>query len=178
MKRGKGLIIVNTGGGKGKTTAALGILLRASGYNLNGVMIQFIKGSWDYGEKRSFKRLYPNFKLKTLGLGFVGIIDDKLDIEEHKIAAKKAVEIAKKEVSNKKNDIVVLDEINYALKGNLIKLKDVIDIIKSKREDIDLILTGNFAHKKIIEYADTVTEMKEIKHAFTNGKKAKIGIDY
>ena len=178
MKRGKGLIIVNTGGGKGKTTAALGILLRASGYNLNGVMIQFIKGSQDYGEKRSFKRLYPNFKLKTLGLGFVGIIDDKLDIKEHKIAAKKAVEIAKKEVSNKKNDIVVLDEINYALKGNLIKLKDVIDIIKSKREDLDLILTGNFAHKKIIEYADTVTEMKEIKHAFTSGKKAKIGIDY
>lgn len=178
MKRGNGLIIVHTGNGKGKTTAALGILLRACGYDLKGVMVQFIKGSWNYGEKTSFKRLHPNFKLITAGLGFVGIIDDKLPIDDHKKAAKKAIDIAKKEVTNKKNDIVVLDEINYALKGKLITLKDIIEIIDLKHNDLDLILTGNFAHKKIIEIADTVTEMKEIKHAFKKGKLAKIGIDY
>ena len=178
MKRGKGLIIVNTGGGKGKTTAALGILLRAYGYDLHGVMIQFIKGSWNYGEKKGFKRLSPNFRLITAGKGFVGIIDDTLEREEHVKASKKAIAIALKEVKNEKNDIVVLDEINYALKGKLITLQDIINIIENKHPSIDLVLTGNFAHKKIIEMADTVTEMKEIKHAFSRGKLAKIGIDY
>ncbi len=178
MKRGDGLIIVNTGGGKGKTTAALGIALRACGYGLHGVMIQFIKGSWFYGEKKSFKRLYPNFKLITLGKGFVGIIDDKLTFSEHKKAAQEALEIAKKEVQKEENDIVILDEINYAAKGKLIKVSDIIDIIKLKRKEMDLVLTGNYANKKIIDLADTVTEMKEIKHAFSKGKLAKIGIDF
>ncbi len=178
LNKEDGLIVVNTGGGKGKTTAALGILLRACGYNLHGVMIQFIKGSWFYGEKESFERLAPNFELLSLGKGFVGIIDDKLPFEDHKNAAKKAVERAKIEVTNNKNDIVVLDEINYAVKGKLIRVKDVIDIIKIKNKNLDLILTGNYADSKIIALADTVTEMKEIKHAFSSGKLAKKGIDY
>ncbi|MHB8443257.1 MAG: cob(I)yrinic acid a,c-diamide adenosyltransferase [Patescibacteria group bacterium] len=177
-RKDEGLIIVNTGGGKGKTTAALGILLRACGYNLHGVMIQFIKGSWFYGEKESFKRLNPNFELLSLGKGFVGIIDDTLPISDHKNAAREAVERAKIEVTNSKNDIVVLDEINYAIHGKLIGVKDVLDIIKIKNKNLDLILTGNYVDPKIIELADTVTEMKEIKHAFSSGKLAKRGIDY
>lgn len=178
MKRGEGLILVNTGGGKGKTTAALGIALRACGYNLHGVMIQFIKGSWFYGEKKSFKKLSPNFKLITHGKGFVGIIDDKLPFEEHKKIAQEAVEIAKLEVKNKENDIVILDEINYAAHGKLISVEDIIDIINLKNPTTDLILTGNYADQKVIDLADTVTEMKEIKHAYSQGKLAKIGIDF
>jgi cob(I)alamin adenosyltransferase len=178
MKRGDGLILVNTGGGKGKTTAALGIALRATGYNLHGVMIQFIKGSWFYGEKKSFENLNPNFKLITHGKGFVGIIDDKLPFDEHKKIAQEAVEIAKKEVQNKKNDIVILDEINYAAHGKLISVNDILDIIKIKNKSLDLILTGNYAHSSVIALADTVTEMKEIKHAYNKGKLAKIGIDF
>ncbi len=177
-RKENGLIVVNTGGGKGKTTAALGILLRACGYNLHGVMIQFIKGSWFYGEKESFKRLNPNFELLSLGKGFVGIIDDKLPLIDHVNAAKEAIEKAKIEVKNSKNDIVVLDEINYAVHGKLISVEDVIDIIKIKNKNLDLILTGNYVNPKIIELADTVTEMKEIKHAFNSGKLAKRGIDY
>ena len=178
MKRGEGLVLVNTGGGKGKTTAALGLALRACGYNLHGVMIQFIKGSWFYGEKKSFKKLNPNFKLITHGKGFVGIIDDKLPFEGHKKIAKEAVEIAKKEVSRESNDIVILDEINYAAHGKLISVKDILDIIKMKNPTTDLVLTGNYVDQRVVDLADTVTEMKEIKHAYSNGKLAKIGIDF
>jgi cob(I)alamin adenosyltransferase len=178
MKRGEGIILVNTGGGKGKTTAALGIALRACGYDLHGVMIQFIKGSWFYGEKKSFKKLAPNFKLITHGKGFVGIIDDKLPFKEHKKIAREAIEIAKKEVIKESNDIVILDEINYAAHGKLITIQDILDIIKLKNPTTDLILTGNYADKRIIDLADTVTEMKEIKHTYSKGKLAKIGIDF
>ncbi len=178
MKKKEGLVLINTGSGKGKTTAALGIALRASGYGLKGVMIQFIKGSWFYGEKKSFQLLSPNFRLITHGKGFVGIIDDKLPFEEHKKIAQEALEIAKKEVICKDNDIVILDEINYAAKGNLITTQDIIDLIKMKEKTIDLILTGNYADQSIIDLADTVTEMKEIKHAFNKGNLAKKGIDF
>ena len=177
MKR-QGLIVVNTGGGKGKTTAALGLMLRSCGYNMRGVMIQFIKGSWFYGEKKSFTRLSPNFKLITAGRGFVGIIDDKLPRDDQKIAAKNALDISLKEVKNSENDIVVLDEINYAVNLGLISEDDVISIIDQKYPSIHLVLTGNFATEKIIGLADTVTEMKEIKHAYQKGKKAQIGVDY
>ncbi len=177
MKR-VGLIVVNTGGGKGKTTSALGMMLRSCGYDMKGVMIQFIKGSWFYGEKKSFIRLAPNFKLITAGRGFVGILDDKLPRDEHKVAAKKALDISLKEVRNRENDVVVLDEINYAVNLGLISEDDVIFIIEQKYPSVHLILTGNFATEKIIELADTVTEMKEIKHAYQKGKKAQIGIDY
>ena len=107
-------------------------------------MIQFIKGSWHYGEMYSSKRLEPEFEMIAIGKGFVGI----------------------------------LDEINYAVNLNLIKIEDVISIIKSKPENLDLILTGNHAKSELIEIADLVTEMKEIKHPFQNGIKAKKGIDF
>jgi cob(I)alamin adenosyltransferase len=174
----KGLVIVYTGGGKGKTSAALGLVLRAVGYNHKVCMVQFVKGSWHYGELDSAKRLAPEFELVTAGKGFVGILDDKSPREEHIKAANDTLAISKEKIMSNKYDVVILDEINYALQLDLLKLDDVIDVIKSKPSELDLVLTGNHAAKEVIELADLVTEMKEIKHPFKSGIKAKKGIDF
>ena len=173
-----GLTIVYTGKGKGKTTASLGIALRATGYKKKICMIQFIKGSWHYGEMESSKRLEPEFEMVAIGKGFVGIIDDKSPKEDHQKIAKEAIRISNEKIQSGKYDIVILDEINYAVNLNLISLDDVLDLIKSKPENVDLVLTGNYAKEEVIEAADLVTEMKEIKHPFQKGIKAKEGIDF
>ncbi len=173
-----GLTIVYTGKGKGKTTAALGIVLRAVGYEKKVCMIQFIKGSWHYGEMTSSKKLEPEFEMITIGKGFVGIIDDKSTKEDHKEIAKEAIKISNEKIQSGKYDIVILDEINYAVNLDLISVKDVLNLIKSKPQKVDLVLTGNYAKEEIIEIADLVTEMREIKHPFQHGIKAKKGIDF
>ena len=173
-----GLTIVYTGKGKGKTTAALGIALRATGYKKKICMIQFIKGSWHYGEMESSKRLEPEFEMVAIGKGFVGIIDDKSPKEDHQEIAKEAIRISNEKIQSGKYDIVILDEVNYAVNLNLISLDDVLNLIKSKPENVDLVLTGNYAKEEVIEVADLVTEMKEIKHPFQKGIKAKEGIDF
>ena len=174
----KGLVIVYTGGGKGKPSAALGLVLRAVGYNHKVCMVQFVKGSWHYGELDSAKRLAPEFEMITAGKGFVGILDDKSPREDHVKAANDTLEISKEKIMSGKFDVVILDEINYALQLKLLNLDDVIDLIKSKPAELDLVLTGNHAADEVIELADLVTEMKEIKHPFKSGKKAKKGIDF
>ena len=174
----KGLVIVYTGGGKGKTSAALGLVLRAVGYNHKVCMVQFVKGSWHYGELDSAKRLAPEFELVTAGKGFVGILDDKSPREEHVKAANDTLAISKEKIMSGKFNVVILDEINYAVQLELLKIDDVIDLIKSKPPELDLVLTGNQATKEVIEIADLVTEMKEIKHPFKSGIKAKKGIDF
>ncbi len=174
----KGLTIIYTGKGKGKTTAALGIALRATGYSKKTCMIQFIKGSWHYGEMYSSKRLEPEFEMVAIGKGFVGIIDDKSSKEEHARIAKEAIKTSNEKIQSGKYDIIILDEINYAINLGLVKLEDVINLIKSKPKNLDLVLTGNYAKDEIIELADLVTEMREIKHPFQHGIKAKKGIDF
>ena len=174
----KGLTIVYTGKGKGKTTAALGIALRATGYKKKICMIQFIKGSWHYGEMDSSKRLEPEFEMVAIGKGFVGIIDDKSSKTDHQKVAKEAIRISNEKIQSGKYDIVILDEINYAVNLNLISLEDVLELIKSKPQNVDLVLTGNYAKDEVIEAADLVTEMREIKHPFQRGIKAKEGIDF
>ena len=174
----KGLVIVYTGGGKGKTTAALGMALRAVGHNQKICIIQFIKGSWHYGELNSLKRLEPEVQLVTMGKGFVGIIDDKSPREEHEKIAKEGIKVSKEKIQSKKYDIIILDEVNYAVNLGLIELNDVLDLIKTKPSELDLVLTGNHAKPEIIEAADLVTEMREIKHPFKSGIKAKKGIDF
>ena len=174
----KGLVIVYTGKGKGKTTAALGIALSAVGYNHKVCMIQFIKGSWHYGEMTSSKRLEPEFELTAIGKGFVGIIDDKSPIEDHKKIAEEALQVARNKINSEIYNIVILDEINYAVNLGLINLEDVLEIILNKPADVSLVLTGNYAKDEVIEKADLVTEMKEIKHPFKSGIKAKKGIDF
>jgi cob(I)alamin adenosyltransferase len=173
-----GLTIVYTGKGKGKTTAALGIALRAVGYGKKICMIQFIKGSWHYGEMHSSKRLEPEFEIIAIGRGFVGIMDDTTPKEEHENIAKEAIKISIEKIQSGKYDIVILDEINYAINLDLVKVEDVLNLIKSKPPGLDLVLTGNYAKDEIIELADLVTEMKEIKHPFQRGIKAKKGIDF
>ncbi len=173
-----GLVIVYTGKGKGKTTAALGMALRAIGYDYKVCMIQFIKGSWHYGEMTSSKRLEPEFELTAVGKGFVGIMDDKSPIEDHKKIADEALAIAKQKITSEKYDIVILDEINYAINLGLVKIDDVLKLIQTKPVNVNLVLTGNHVRDEIIELADLVTEMREIKHPFKSGMRAKKGIDF
>jgi cob(I)alamin adenosyltransferase len=173
-----GLVIVYTGNGKGKTTAALGMALRAVGYNHKICIIQFIKGSWPYGEMESVKRLQPEIELVIVGKGFVGIIDDKSPRVDHEKIAKEAIKISKEKIQSGNYNIVILDEVNYAVNLDLINVNEVLNLIKSKPENLNLVLTGNYAKKEIIDVADLVTEMKEIKHPFKSGIKAKKGIDF
>ena len=173
-----GLVISYIGDGKGKTTAALGIVLRAVGHGHKVLMIQFIKGKWFYGEMTSSKKLEPNFELIITGKGFVGILDDIYDFNIHKKAAVNTINIAKEKITSNKYDLVILDEINYALKLNLVTVDQILELINHKPKKTTLVLTGNYLVKEIEEYSDIITQMTEIKHPYNNGIKAKQGIDY
>ena len=173
-----GLVIVYTGNGKGKTTAALGLAMRAIGYEHNVCMLQFIKGSWHYGEMDSSKKLEPNFELIAIGKGFVGILDDNSPREEHEKYAVEALRICREKINSGKYNVVILDEVNYAINLGLIDVQEIIKIIKEKPSNLDLVLTGRDVKEEIIGLADLVTEMKEIKHPFKSGIKAKKGIDF
>jgi len=178
MSKAEGIVVIFTGKGKGKTSAALGIVLRSVGHGQRVAMIQFIKGEWYYGELTSSRRLEPEFEMIVSGRGFVGIIDDDHTLEEHESAAKQAIGIAKEKVSSGDYDVVILDEINYALKLNLIVIEDALDIIKRRASKTSIVLTGNYAPSRLIDLADMVTEMREIKHPFRSGVKAMKGIDF
>jgi len=173
-----GLVVVYTGSGKGKTTAALGMALRALGHGFKVLMVQFIKGEWFYGELSSSSRLEPDFELVAAGKGFVGIIDDDKPKQDHVAAAKEALRISKEKIASGKYDIIILDEINYAVNLQLISVDDVLELIKMKPKHTTLVLTGNHASDKVIEVADLVTEMREVKHPYKQGKKAKRGVDF
>ncbi len=173
-----GIVIVYTGNGKGKTTASLGIALRAVGHGLKVCMVQFIKGEWHYGELDSLKKLEPNFELIVAGKGFIRIIDDDHDFGEHVSAAKTALDIVEQKMSLDTFDIIILDEINYAVHLGLLQLGEVMRLVKNRPKHLSLILTGNYACEEIILLADLVTEMKEIKHPYKKGIKAKKGIDF
>jgi cob(I)alamin adenosyltransferase len=173
-----GLVIVYTGNGKGKTTAALGVALRAIGHGFKVCMVQFIKGEWHYGELNSLKKLEPDFELIVAGKGFIGIIDDDHAFGEHAKAAKTALSIAEQKISHGSFDVVILDEINYAVNLGVLKLEDVMEVVQNRPKKVSLILTGNHASEEIISLADLVTEMRELKHPYKKGIKAKKGIDF
>ena len=173
-----GIVIVYTGSGKGKTTASLGVALRAIGHGLRVCMVQFIKGEWHYGELNSIKKLEPDFELIVAGKGFIGIIDDDHAFEEHVRAAKTALDIVEQKISLGTFDIIILDEINYAVHLGVLQLADVMKILQNRPKHLSLILTGNHACEEIITLADLVTEMREIKHPYKKGIKAKMGIDF
>ena len=172
------LVIVDTGSGKGKTTAALGLALRATGYGKRTRMIQFIKGSWHYGEMASSARLEPEFEMVAVGRGFVGIIDDTSTIEQHRSVAGEATAMARRDISSGIYDMVILDEVNYAIHMDLVDEEDILDMLRSRPEHVDVVLTGNHARQRVVEMADLVTEMREIKHPFKKGIRARKGIDY
>lgn len=174
----KGLIIVYYGNGKGKTTASLGVALRGIGYNFRICMIQFIKGEWNYGEIHSSNLLKPNFELIVAGKGFVGILDDDHDINEHIMASKNALTLAKEKINSLSYDTIILDEINYALKLKLIDELEVLQMLETKPYQVNVIMTGNYITEEILEIADLVTEMREVKHPYRKKIKAKKGIDF
>jgi cob(I)alamin adenosyltransferase len=174
----KGLIIVYTGNGKGKTTAALGMCVRAAGYRKKIKILQFIKGSWKYGELEGIKLFKEFVDMEQVGEGFVGIIDDNKAIEVHQKAARDGLEYARKIVHSGEYDIVVLDELNVAVDLGLVEAEVMLELVKNKPEALHLVITGRNARPELIEIADLVTEMKEIKHPYQKGVLAQRAIDW
>lgn len=173
------MLYIFTGDGKGKTTAALGQTLRSVGDGKKVLMIQFIKGPWPSGEDESFKRLAPDFELRKRGKGFVGILNDTLPREEHERAAQAALQELLTETESGRWDIVIADEINNAVDLNLISESEVLRYIEVARaKNVDIIFTGRAAKQKLIDEADLVSEIKDVKHPFYEGKKARRGIEY
>jgi cob(I)alamin adenosyltransferase len=177
-KKKRGLILVITGNGKGKTTAALGIALRSAGYDMKVCIIHFIKGDMYAGEFDSLSKLAPQVEEHLTGKGFCGIMGNPYSHDEHRVNAQDAIQLAKEKIVSDCFDVVILDEINNALHLKLVDLQQVIDLIDSKPSLMHLVLTGRDAHPDIIERAHTVTEMREIKHAFQQGVEPQKGIDY
>lgn len=173
----KGLVIVYTGEGKGKTTASLGLALRAAGYNKKVLIIQFGK-VWFTGEIEGVKMLAPRVKLIQGGLGFVGLFDDNSPFSEHVRVAQETYDRLYKEVASDKWDVVIADEIVGALSAKLLKFNQVKKLIRDKPERLDLVLTGHHGKKNLFALADLVTEMRPIKHPFEKGLLAKPGVDY
>jgi len=171
----KGLTQVYTGNGKGKTSAAFGLALRAIGRGLKVYVIQFIKGGFDYGELHVVQHL-PNLKIKAFGRG--KFVTQMPPTEEDIKQANQALELAEQVINSGEYDIVVLDEINVALHLKLIELDRVIRLIGKKAKHVELILTGRYAPPKILEIADLVTEMKEVKHPYNRGISPRRGIEY
>lgn len=171
----QGLVQVYTGNGKGKTSAAFGLALRAIGRGLKVYVVQFIKGGFDYGELYIVDKL-PNFKLKAFGRG--EFVTEKPPGKEDVELAQEALALAEQVVKSGEYDIVILDEINVAMNLKLINLDEVLELVKNKPTHVELILTGRYAPKEIIKAADLVTEMKEVKHPFNNGYEARKGIEY
>jgi cob(I)alamin adenosyltransferase len=172
-----GLIIVFTGNGKGKTTAAMGQALRAVGQGLKVLILQFIKGAWDYGELESIKRLDPDLKIKPLGKGFIRS-KSKLNDNEAIENINQSWSQAESEIYSDKYDMVILDEINYVIDFGLLPVDEMLTLIEKKPKRLHIVLTGRNAHKKVIEKADLVTEMMEIKHPYSKGIKAQKGIEF
>lgn len=174
----KGLIIVFTGPGKGKTTAALGTALRAIGQGLRVLMVQFIKGSWHYGELETARMLgEQRFQLLPMGRGFVKVGSEKPAPEDVRLV-QEAWRFAREKILGGSFDLVILDEINYAISYGMLDASAVVETLRSKPEMIHVILTGRNAHPALIECADLVTEMREVKHPYRQGILAQRGVDY
>lgn len=170
-----GRILVNTGNGKGKTTAALGVAMRAVGHGMRVLMVQFLKGNWSTGEIRAIDRLAPDLHAVRMGRGFTW---EHENVEEDRQAALAAWEYSRTALASGKYDLMVLDEINYAIHYGFVDAADVVVALKARPPTMHVILTGNYAHPAIVDLADTVTDMRMIKHAFREGARAVRGIEY
>ena len=177
-KKPHGLVVVITGNGKGKTTSAMGMVLRASGYGMKVCIIQFMKGDIYSGEWDGVKLLGERVELHTTGMGFCGIQGNPYSWEEHRAAAQAAIDLAMGKIESGDYDIVILDEINNALKLKLVDLDQVLGLVRSKPELMHMVLTGRDAHPELVELADTVSEVCEIKHAYRKDIEPQPGIDY
>lgn len=180
----RGLILINTGEGKGKTTAALGTAIRAWGNGQKVLVFQFIKGAWKYGELeaiRALGELNGKIEIRPMGDGFVFHKKDKENQGEYsrkKELAESAWEKLEEEIKSDRWDLVILDEINYAIHFGLLPVEKVVELIKEKPGRLNMILTGRYAREELVEMADTVTEMKAVKHAYQKGIHARKGIEF
>jgi len=173
MSAAKGIVIVNTGNGKGKTTAALGLLFRAWGDGLKVVMLQFVKGSdSDYGEHKAARRI--GVEIIPGGAGFVFNPDDP---GPHRERALEQWQEAKKRINSGDYDMVILDELTYPLHFQWITAQEVIGVLKARPASLHVVITGRGAPQELIDFADTVVEIKDIKHHFQKGIKAQKGIE-
>jgi len=171
----KGLIIVNTGTGKGKTSAALGMVFRALGHGMRVGVVQFTKGAIETGEAAFAKQLEGRIDFYTLGEGYTWETQDR---GRDTTVAGRAWEQARALIEDPRYQIVVLDELNIVLKYGYVPLDEVLETLRRKREDLHVIITGRNAKDELIELADLVTEMKLIKHPYKSGIKAQKGIEY
>ena len=172
-----GLVIINTGPGKGKTTAALGTAMRAAGNGMRVLILQFLKGSWHYGELDAAKLFGEHFVLKQMGRGFVKVGGAETDPEDLRLVEEAWAE-ASAAILSGDWDLVVLDEINYAIGYKMLDAERVAAVLRSRPEMVHVILTGRNAPPVLVEMADTVTEMREVKHAYQKGILAQRGIEF
>lgn len=171
----KGLIIVHTGKGKGKSTAAFGMVLRCIGHGMKVGVVQFIKGKWDTGERTVLEKFPNQIEIKALGEGFTWETQDRArDIG----FARAAWEEGKRMIADESFDYVLLDEINIALRYDYLPIEEIVEFLKAKRPDLHVCLTGRNAKEELIAIADLVTEMEMIKHPFRDGVKAQAGIEF
>ena len=173
-KKRKPLVIVYTGHGKGKTTAALGMLLRAWGRGMKVCMLSFIKHeSANFGEERAARKL--GVEMIPLGAGFTWLSQD---LEKDKALARRCWELCKEKIASGQYDIVILDEITYPITYGWLDVDEVIATLRDRPPNQHIVITGRDAHEELIEFADLVTEMRELKHPFTSGIKAQPGVDF
>jgi cob(I)alamin adenosyltransferase len=174
----RGLIVVITGNGKGKTTSALGMALRACGHGMKVCIIQFMKGDLYAGEWDGINQMNCDIELVTTGKGFCGIQGNPYSRAEHRANAQDAVDLAREKIEEGSYEMLILDEINNALKLKLVDIPQILDLLQKKPPMLHLILTGRDAHPQVIELADTVSEVREIKHAYRKEIEPQPGIDY
>jgi cob(I)alamin adenosyltransferase len=174
VKKRKALVVLYTGNGKGKTTAALGMLLRAWGRGMKVCMLSFIKTETsNYGEERAARKL--GIELIPLGAGFTWL---SKDIEHDRALARRCWELCKEKINSGQYDIVVLDEITYPLTYGWLEMEDVLETLRNRPADLHVVMTGRDAPEALVEFADLVTEMREVKHPFQQGIKAQPGVDF
>lgn len=173
----RGLVLINTGPGKGKTTAALGTAFRAAGNGMRVLVLQFLKGSWHYGELDAAKTMGADFAIRQMGRGFVKVGGAETDPEDLRMVEAAWAEAAEA-IGSGEWDLVVLDEINYAIGYKMLDPEKVADVLRARPEMVHVILTGRNAHPVLVAMADTVTEMREVKHAYQKGILAQRGIEF
>jgi cob(I)alamin adenosyltransferase len=170
--------MVFTGDGKGKTTAAIGMGLRAAGHDMRVLMIQFIKNNWRYGELAAIQRLAPQFELVRRGEGFTWRAKDEADKERHHLAAREALALAAEAISAGAHEMIILDEVCTAVRAGLITAEDVLDLLQRRPRSLHLVFTGRGAPAALIDQADLVTEMRAVKHHYQQGVQAQKGVEF
>jgi cob(I)alamin adenosyltransferase len=170
----RGRVLVATGDGKGKTTAAFGMAFRAAGHGLQVAIVQFIKGEWNYGEGEAAKA-FPNIQVRRIGCGYTWLADN---LEEPRALAREAWDLCCELAGRDEHDLLVMDELNCAVAEGFISVEELLLFLERKPPRLSVMITGRDAKPEVIEAADTVTEMRCVKHAFSQGVPAKRGIEY